>query len=278
MPFRKIEEVLAKGSAYVDCCLVHCDIDFHTHNFVEIAYVAEGSGLHTIGNRTYKVQKGHISLINYDTPHKFTVTNGAFLVYNCIFTPSYFDMLLRGSRNFFDVTNHFLLGNFYRQDPEAFIAVTAGSNENVHIMNIFQRMLMEYERKQIGYKEIMRGYLIELLVIIFRLQLQTGTGNSPRLMEVLDYINVHYTEDIKIEKLAAIAHSSPSHFCRTFKSLTNTTVSHYLQALRVEEACRLLRETDKNVIEIAEDVGYSDSKHFYSVFKKITGKLPKEFR
>ena len=36
--------------------------------------------------------------------------------------------------------------------------------------------------------------------------------------------------------------------------------------------------TDKNVIEIAQEVGYSDSKHFYNVFKKFTGKRPKDFR
>ena len=158
------------------------------------------------------------------------------------------------------------------------MGVHAGSNDNSHVLNLFQRMLREYEQKQIGYKEIMRGLLIELLVLMFRLQLQTKNEKSPQLMNVLDYIGLHYTEDIKVETLAAIAHSSPSHFCRTFKALTHTTVTNYLQALRVEEACRLLRETDKTVIRIAQEVGYSDSKHFYDVFKKITGKLPKDFR
>jgi len=274
----EIKEALSKGSAYINRCLVKEKTSFHSHNFVEIAYVAEGSGIHTIEDHSYRVEKGHITLINYDIPHEFDPTEQEMVIYNCIFTPSYFDAVLTGSRNFFDVTNHFLLGNFYHDDFEKFIDVHAGSSDNGHIRNLFDRMLKEYTRKQIGYKEIMRGYLIELLIIMFRLQLQTETEANPRLMDVLDYINIHYTEDIKVETLAAIAHSSTSHFCRTFKALTHSTVTNYLQALRMEEACRLLKETDKNVIEIAQEVGYSDSKHFYNVFKKITGKRPKDFR
>ena len=278
MSVPNIQDALSNGSAFINRCVVQKETGFHSHNFVEIAYVAEGAGLHTIENHTYKVEKGHITLINYDIPHEFIATSPGLIIYNCIFSPGYFDVLLSGSRNFFDVTNHFLLGNFYSQDFEKYITVHAGSNENNHILSIYERMLQEYKDKQIGYKEIMRGYLIELLVIIFRLQMKTGSEKNVRLLDVFDYINIHYKKDIKIEVLAAIAHSSTSHFCRIFKSVTHTTVTHYLQALRIEEACRLLRETDRNVIDIALEVGYSDIKHFYNVFKKITGKLPKEFR
>lgn len=67
-------------------------------------------------------------------------------------------------------------------------------------------------------------------------------------------------------------------FMGVFKSVTGTTVISYLQALRIEKACHMLKQTDKTVIEIAEAVGYSDIKYFYSIFKKITGKLSKNFR
>ena len=273
-----IAEVLLKGSAYINRCIVSDETTFHSHNFVEIDYVADGVGKHIIGDSVYETQKGHITLINYDVPHKFTATDSELIIYNCIFTPGYFDAALTGSRNFFDVTNHFLLSNFYTQDFDSYIDVIASSSENAHVLNIFERMLQEYERKQIGYKEIMRGYLIELLVIIFRLQLHAGTNQNEKMSEVFDYINTHYTEDIRIDRLAAISQFSTSHFCRTFKSMTGTTVISYIQALRIDEACRLLRETDQNVLEIADAVGYSDIKHFYNIFKKITGKLPKDFR
>lgn len=278
METNRIIEALSKGSAYINRCVVDIATSYHSHNFVEIAYVADGEGTHNINGTQLPIKKGNITLINYDIPHKFIPSNGPLVIYNCIFTPAFFDEMLSGSRNFFDVSNHFLLGNFYTSDFASHINAMAGSSENAHILNIFERMLQEYERKQIGYKEIMRGYLIELLVIIFRLQMQTCENKSHKIMESLDYINTHFSQDIKLELLASMSNAIVTNFCRLFKSLTGTTVTHYMQTLRIEEACRLLSSTDKNVIEIANDVGYSDTKHFYDVFKKITNKLPKEFR
>lgn len=274
-----IADTLSKGSAYINRCVVNVPTSYHSHNFVEIAYVAEGDGTHNINGTELPIKKGNITLINYDIPHKFVPQDCPLVIYNCIFTPAFFDEMLSGSRNFFDVNNHFLLGNFYTSDFTSYVnALAAGSSENTHILNIFERMLQEYERKRIGYKEIMRGYLIELLVIIFRLQMQTVENKSQKILESLDYINTHYTQNLKLEQLAAMSNASVTNFCRLFKSLTGTTMTHYIQTLRIEEACRLLSSTDKNVIEIANDVGYSDMKHFYDIFKKITNKLPKEFR
>jgi len=266
------------GSAYINRCIVNKETPFHSHDFVEIAYVADGTGTHTIGDQTYPICKGHITLINYDIPHKFSSADNELIIYNCIFTPAYFDTAFIGSRNFFDVTHHFLLNNFYTQDFNSHITVDAGNAENAHVLNIFERLLQEYQNKQIGYKEIMRGYLIELLVIIFRLQLHINAKQSEKMSEVFEYIGIHFKEDIKINQLAEIAKFSPSHFCRVFKTMTGTSVISYLQSLRIDEACRLLQETNLNVLDIATTVGYSDIKYFYNIFKKQTGKLPKEFR
>jgi transcriptional regulator GlxA family with amidase domain len=139
-------------------------------------------------------------------------------------------------------------------------------------------MLQEFTEKKIGYRDIMRGYIIELLVIICRLNLYVDPNRTQKMLEIFEHINAHYKENIRVEELAAIAGFSTSHFRRVFKSLAGKTPSHYIQTLRVEEACRLLKKHTMNVDMIAAEVGYSDIKHFYSVFKRITGRLPKEFR
>lgn len=251
---------------------------YHSHSFVEIVYIAEGTGIHRIGNQVFHAKKGDIALINYDVPHQVSAIDETLIVYNFLFTPNYLDAALKNSRNFFDISQNFLLGNFYQSDFDRYIYVSVSGNENVHILNIYDRLLQEYERKQIGYREIMRGYLIELLITIFRLNMHERTGNSSKLLETLDYIGTHFTEDLSLDHLAAMSEYSISGFGRNFKALTGVTVTRYIQTFRIEHACKLLYETDKTVIEIANEVGYSDIKHFYSVFKKITGKLPKEFR
>ena len=88
------------------------------------------------------------------------------------------------------------------------------------------------------------------------------------MLEIIEHINVHYIEKLCAEDLAIIAGFSVSHFRRIFKSLTGKTLNLYIQTIRVHEACKLLQNKDMNVEQIAQTVGYSDMKHFYSVFKE----------
>ncbi len=278
MPQKDIENILLSGSAYINRCVVSLGTKYHSHNFVEIAYVAEGTGIHVVNGIKYETSKGDIFLINYDIPHEFISTGVPLLIYNCIFTPAYFNETLGESRNFFDVTDHFLLSNLYKNLPTDYIFTTAQGSESNHILNIYERMLQEFTEKQIGYRDIMRGYVIELLVIICRLKLNVDSGRTQKMLEILEHINAHYKKNIQTEQLATLACFSVSHFRRIFKSLTGKTLNHYVQTLRIEEACKLLKNNEMSVEQVANEVGYSDMKHFYTVFKKITGKLPKTFR
>jgi len=273
-----IETILQTGSAYINRCTINSKTSYHSHNFVEIAYVAEGVGMHTVNGIDYQIAKGDIFLINYDIPHEFETKGSPLLIYNCIFTPSYFNSALSESRNFFDITDHFLLNNLYTNLSTDYIFVNASGGENNHVLNIYERMLQEFNTKKIGYRDIMRAYVIELLVIICRLKLSVDSSTTQKMLAVLEHINSNYKEPLNTEKLAALANFSASHFRRVFKSLTGKTLSLYLQTLRIEEACRLLKSSELSVEQIAKSVGYNDIKHFYTVFKRISGKLPKAFR
>ena len=278
MSQKEIEDILYSGSAFINRCVVDTKTDYHSHNFVEIAYVAEGTGLHVVNGAEHRVSRGDVFLINYDIPHEFVSVGEPLLIYNCIFTPSYFNSTLGESRNFFDITDHFLLNNLYTNLPTDCIFATARASENNRILNIYEKMLEEFTAKQIGYRDIMRGYVIELLVILCRLKLNVGSGRTQRLLGIFEYINAHYKEDLSVEELSRAAGFSASHFRRLFKSFSGKSVTLYIQTLRVQEACVLLKNGELSVEQIAREVGYSDMKHFYTVFKRISGKLPKAFR
>ena len=274
-----IEKILKTHSAFVNCVKVRSQTSYHNHNYVEIAYVAEGEGVHVVSGKEYSIKKGALFLINYDVEHQFIAKEGGLVVYNCIFAPSYFNEALDKSRNFFDITEHFFINNLYSNQAHDYIFVSASGGDYNRVLGIYERLLGEYAAKQLGYRDIMRGYIIELLVLICRMKMDINSDKAQKMMGILDYINHHYAENISAEELAELAFLSVSHFRRTFKAFTGKTVSHYCQTLRVEEACRLLRsQREMNVEQIAAQVGYHDMKHFYEVFKKITGKTPKSFR
>ena len=91
-------------------------------------------------------------------------------------------------------------------------------------------------------------------------------------------MKLNYNSEISRSDLALQSLLSKNYFSKLFKEVTGTNVSDYIQYLRTEKACSLLKTTNMKVIDIAEQVGFSDIKFFYEVFKKITGKTPGEYR
>lgn len=71
---------------------------------------------------------------------------------------------------------------------------------------------------------------------------------------------------------------SRSFLCKTFKEQTGESIMSCFMRLKVEEAARLLRETDKSIGEVAVSLGFSDAKYFGALFKSHTGASPTEFR
>jgi len=104
-----IEKILKTNSAFVNRVTVQSQTSYHNHNYVEIAFVAEGEGIHIVDGREYGIKKGALFLINYDVAHQFIAKEGDLIIYNCIFTPSYFSEALDKSRNFFDITESFFI-------------------------------------------------------------------------------------------------------------------------------------------------------------------------
>ncbi|WP_199717158.1 GlxA family transcriptional regulator [Flavobacterium sp. 102] len=98
------------------------------------------------------------------------------------------------------------------------------------------------------------------------------------IQKVQDYIEKNYEEKITIESLADLANASRRTFERRFKLATNNTPIEYLQRVRIEAAKTFFEASRKNVTEVMFDVGYTDTKAFRDIFKKITGLTPIDYR
>ena len=92
------------------------------------------------------------------------------------------------------------------------------------------------------------------------------------------YLNDHLSEDVSIERLAAIANYSPAQFRRLFTKLMGQSPSAYIANIRINNAKVLLKTTDKRISDIAVEVGFFDHSHFIRTFKKLVGSTPAEYR
>lgn len=95
--------------------------------------------------------------------------------------------------------------------------------------------------------------------------------------QILEYVHAHYREDIDLNTLAALTHSTPSHIARLFKMYTGTTIISYVHQIRIKAACRLLTAHRSSIQEIAFRVGYGSLNNFYKYFKKYTGQTPAQY-
>jgi transcriptional regulator GlxA family with amidase domain len=93
-----------------------------------------------------------------------------------------------------------------------------------------------------------------------------------------DFIEKNFQEKISIDDLTELVSVGRRSFERRFKLATNNTVLEYIQRIKVEAAKRSFESSRKNMNEVMFDVGYTDTKAFRTVFKKITGLTPIEYR
>jgi AraC family transcriptional regulator len=106
------------------------------------------------------------------------------------------------------------------------------------------------------------------------------TGGLPgfRLRKVRDLMVTHLEDEFSLTRLAREAGMSEFHFSRAFKRTTGFKPSQYFINLRMERARRLLRETNRSIIEIGLNVGYTSPSHFSRIFHREAGISPSRYR
>lgn len=92
------------------------------------------------------------------------------------------------------------------------------------------------------------------------------------------YISAHYTAPLHLEDVARQVNLTPSYFCMKFRQATGQNFVEYVTALRLERAKDLLRHSSRKIHEIAEAVGFTDTRHFSRTFRRYCGILPTQYR
>ncbi|MCK9857044.1 response regulator [Paenibacillus sp. ATY16] len=104
-----------------------------------------------------------------------------------------------------------------------------------------------------------------------------GNGNLPVVKQVMDFIQRHYHENLKLETMAEIYNYNKGYMGRMFKQHTGDSFHTFLDKVRIQQAIRLLREGHK-VYEVSELVGYPNVDYFHCKFKKYVGAPPSSIK
>ena len=125
-----------------------------------------------------------------------------------------------------------------------------------------------------------RGYAQVLLArMLPRMELvDPPAEHSDTAYRIMRYLSRHFAEPLTLTELAKALSVSPSHLSHTFSRRLHTSFRAYVNALRADHACTLLRSTDFSVTRIAYECGFETQRTFNRAFLEQCGETPSEYR
>lgn len=255
------------------------DVPLHSHDFIEINFVAEGKGFHHIGNDIYPVTKGHLFVVPVGIPHVYRPSSPdsglhPLIVYNCLFKPQLIEKMSAL------LSDSSLIGhlNDLQSDTAAYYSV---QDIDGSIEKLMVTMYRESSLSSIGSSTYLYTLLIQLIITVYRFKTEGSlpqTRNTANLNHLIQYLEQNLHEDITLSHLAGISQWSIRHLQRMFIQHTGQTFGNLLQNIRIQKGCEYLRDSQLKISTIAEKVGYTHIDSFNAVFKKIVGQTPSQYR
>lgn len=135
------------------------------------------------------------------------------------------------------------------------------------------------ELAKIDNEEELCAWLVSMLErIMDAIKSNRQYPSTVLLGAALKYMEEHLQDDLSRDDVADVACLSPSHFSRVVKQTFGHSFTDLLARMRVDRARELLVRTEKSLIQVCLDCGFSDQSYFTKVFQKYTGRTPGEYR
>ncbi len=134
---------------------------------------------------------------------------------------------------------------------------------------------LRYENADIYYEQMERWIRNKQQLIMEEFD---DYRNKEKINMAVHYIKENYRNELNMAVVSNTISMNYSLFSLNFKQYTGMNFVNYLKKIRIEEAKRLLAETDEKIIDISQMVGYENEKHFMKTFKSISGVSPSEYR
>ncbi len=254
-------------------------IPWHWHEELEFNYAYKGSIIIETVNRTYTVRQSEAYFINTNIMNTKRKAKGASVAveHAHLFHP----ILLAGHyRSIFETK--YLNPVLQNQSIEVMVIKeeTESGKEFLELLHCLTRL-----RKTENSEFQVRNLLSQAWLVLVKevgLQRQKNSLQAAytheRTRDILSFIHKHYQDNITVANISEHANISPKECIRSFKNTFHQTPMDYLIHYRIEQAKRLLRETDESITNIAFMTGFHNSAYFGKMFKKLAGMTPREFR
>jgi AraC-like DNA-binding protein len=253
----------------------------HRHEEIQLTLIQKGEGTLLVDNNMHSFGANEVYLIGSNVPHVFKSDPSYFSekatkrvqALTIFFSTkgklaSLFDLPeLKNIQSFFSSCY-----SGFRIPPDAFSDIAGKILSIKYYTGLDQLMQFFQLLKSLSGMEGLSPLSAEV---------QTGSLSDfegIRISRIYSYIMQHYSRDVTLEEVAAVACMTPQAFCRYFKKHTGLTFVSFLNEIRINEARKkLLDGTHDSISSIAYDCGFNSITNFNRVFKSATGKSPREY-
>lgn len=256
----------------------HDEFHLHFHNLMEIGYCRNGAGTLTLDETDYHYETSMLSIIPANYPH-ITVSDGE--------EANYWEYLFLDPET---IIQDIYPGNpIYQKEVLNIVnknAVLLQENECLALVNLVKSIMEEMREKNAHYLEIVRSLTRAMLVEIIRMDESRGvTSIKPakinkvsQITTALEYVNTNYANQLKASELAAVCNMSETHFRRVFEENMNMSPMDYLNMIRIQKACDLMKKTNDSMDAVAIKCGFTTTSTFNRNFKKFLSTSPYQWK
>ena len=245
----------------------------HVHPFHEIFYLSSGECTSFIDHNIYKFGKGDLVIVPGGCLHK-TVYTGKGIHERIVisFRQEITDWIKEQ------------IGAVYLKNCMVPGVINIPEKRRNYVDSLLDKLMFENDTPDILSTAFIKAGLVELLLFIIRCKeyednvIKEIDVDNRKIQEVATYIFEHYTENILLEDVADKFDMNKSFLSKRFKTATGFGFKEYIINLRIQNACRLLLETNKSITDIAFECGFNDSNYFGDSFRKIKGISPRKYR
>lgn len=255
----------------------HLNNLWHYHQEVELIHINQGAGMQFVGNSIHRFSAGNLLLIGSNLSHYWRFDDAYFgekPKVTADIRVAHFCANVWGERFLRLPENNLIQATL--EKAKLGLQITGKTALKVS-------QLMEDSLAAEGARRII--LLLEILHLISRCdktrelssagyKVPNDKAEEERINRIYEYSFANYNNKITTEEISAVAHLSPTSFCRYFKSVTRKTYSQFLVEIRIGNACKLIRESKLDMKQICYESGFHNLTSFHKSFKSITGKSP----
>jgi len=257
----------------------HPEIPMHTHDFGEIVFVINGTGVHVTENGRYNIQRGDVFVLDGTQKHGYIKTKDLYLI-DILYCHERFEQLKKELSNLPGFNVFFVLEPKQRENHDFNSKLSLNETQLNKILPLLETFTEEAHLALPWGNVILESFFKAIVIEICRFYSNNKTNKAKQLFrieKVLNYINENIDKQITLNELAEISGLNVQVFRILFKKTTGHTPANYIIEQRISIATLLLVTENIFVSKIAERVGFKNKSYFVRKFKEIMGVTPGEY-